>query len=273
MNPSMLSSLKLGFLGAGNLAKNLIQGYLDHSPVKPENIFISLRSRKNLLKNQKISLLCNNEDILEKAQIIFLCVKPHDLEGLLNELKFSWQKKHTVLSPVAGISFKKLKKWGMSLSRVIRFMPNTNVCAGSGMLPFCSLKHQENLNSFAEEVLRPLGWTQCLKEESSLEPLTVACASGSSFILEIMLYWLEWLSEQGFDEYLAKEFVIQSFLGTSLMAKKRKNQDFSALQKEICSQKGVSAEGLKALREMDLERILRLSFEQSLLKLKKIECS
>ena len=267
----MLSSLKLGFLGAGSLSRNLIQGYLDHSPVKAENIFISLRSRKKGFEKQNISILYNNEELLEKAQVIFLCVKPQNLENLLKELQLNWQKKHTVLSPVAGISFKKLKKWGLSPSRIIRFMPNTSVCIGEGLLPFSSLNNQENLNSFAEEILAPLGKVQPLKEESWFSALTVACASGPSFILEIMLYWWEWLSEQGFEESLAKEFVIQSFLGVSLMAEKRNLQDFSDLQKEICSKKGVSAEGLKALREMELERVLRLAFERSLLKLNEIE--
>ena len=152
-------------------------------------------------------------------------------------------------------------------------MPNTSVCVGKGLLPFCSLNDQENLNSFAEEILAPLGQVQNFKEESWLSALTVACASGPSFILEIMLYWWEWLSEQGFEENLAKDFVIQSFLGVSWMAKARSEQGFSDLQKEICSTKGVSAEGLKALREMELERVLRLAFEQSLLKLKQIETS
>lgn len=269
----MLSSLKLGFLGAGNLSRSLIQGYLDHSSVKPENIFISLRTRKKSFEDQKISILYNNEELLEKAQLIFLCVKPQNMEELLKELKLCWQKQHTVFSPVAGISFKKLKKQGLSASRLVRFMPNTSVCVGKGLLPFCSLNNQEDLNSFAEEILSPLGRVQSFREESWLAPLTVACASGPSFILEIMLYWQEWLSEQGFEESLAKEFVIQSFLGVSLMAEKKNNQSFFSLQKEICSQKGISQEGLKALRERELERVLRLAFEQALLKLKQIESS
>ena len=267
----MLSSLKLGFLGAGSLSRNLILGYLNHSPVKPENIFISLRSRKKVFEKQKISILYNNEELLEKAQLIFLCVKPQNLKNILQELKFSWQKKHTLLSPVAGIDFKKLKSWGLPLSRVIRFMPNTSVCIGEGLLPFCSFKNQINLNSFAEEVLSPLGQVQVFKEEYSLSALTAACASGSSFILEIMIYWWEWLSEHGFEENLAKKMVIQSFLGVSLMANKKNYLDFFELQKEICSKEGVSAEGLKSLRELEMERILRLAFEQSLLKVKEIE--
>ena len=86
-----------------------------------------------------------------------------------------------------------------------------------------------------------------------------------------MIYWWEWLSEHGFEENLAKKMVIQSFLGVSLMANKKNYLDFFELQKEICSKEGVSAEGLKSLRELEMERILRLAFEKSLLKVKEIE--
>ena len=267
----MFHSLKLGFLGAGNLAQNLIQGYLEHTSLPPENIFISLRSRKKRFENKKISLLYNNEELLEKAQVIFLCVKVQDLKPLLKELQQSWQKKHSLFSPVAGIQLKKLKQWGLPSSRVIRFMPNTSVCVGKGLLPFYSLNNQKNLNSFAEEVLSPLGKAFALQQESQLAPLTVACASAPSFILEIMIYWWEWLSEQGFEESFAKELILQSFIGLGFMAEKRNFTSFEDLQKEICSKKGISEEGLSTLRKMELERILRLAFERSLLKLKEME--
>jgi len=73
----MLSSLKMGFLGSGTLCQNLIQGYLNHSSLKPENIFVSLKSvKKRFFETTKIQLLFNNEELLEHHQIIFLCLKP-----------------------------------------------------------------------------------------------------------------------------------------------------------------------------------------------------
>ena len=272
----MPPGLKIGFLGAGAAAQNLIQGFLSRSSVKAENIFLSLRSvkkRKKDFEDSKINILLTNKELLEKSHVVFLCVKPCDLPELLNELQTGWRKEHTILSPAAGVCFKQLKRWGLNSPRVIRFMPNANVCVGEGFLPFCSLNNQDSLNLFFEELLNPLGKLYNIKEEQLLSALTVACASGPGFILEMMRYWREWLSEQGFHEKQSKDFVIQTFLGTSLTAQKKQNKSFSDLQKEICSKKGVTAEGLKKLREMEMERLLRLSFEKSMLKLKEIEQS
>lgn len=272
----MLSSLKLGFLGAGSLACNMIEAYLNYAQIPPRNIFLSsrnLKKREKTAEKFKITGLSHNESLLEQSQVIFLCVKPYDLPELLEQLESQWFKEHTVLSPVAGMSFKRLQKLGLNSKRLVRFMPNTNVCVGKGLLPFCSLNNQENLNSFVEKILEPLGLVFALKEERLLEPLTVACASGSSFILEIMQYWQEWLVGESFSEEKAKTLVLQTFLGTSIMAEKRQNKSFAELQKEITSKKGVSEEGLKHMRELELERLLRWSFEQAAMKLKQIASS
>ena len=267
------NSLKLAFLGGGSIAQSLIQGYLKHSKIPAENIFVNSRNpktRKKISEKLKVQSLKDNEELLEKTGIIFLCVKAQDLSELMEQLQSHWDSRHTLLSLVAGIPFRQFKKWGFPSKRLVRFMPNTNVCVGQGVLPFCSLGNQDNLNSFVEQLLKPLGFVLPLKEEKLLSPVTVACASGSSFILEIMEYWLEWLMGEGFSNPEAKSLVIQTFLGTGEMAQQRRAKNFSDLQKEIVSKKGISEVGLKNIREMELERILRLSFEQALLRLKEM---
>ena len=266
-------SLKLAFLGAGSMAKNLIKGYLNGSDIQAKNIFISNRQAKKtakLVEKLKVKALLDNEELLEKADIVFLCIKPQDGKQALEELAPVWEKRHTVISVLAGADFKLLKKWGLRVKRLARLMPNTNVCIGQGLLPFCSLENQENFNSFIEELLSPLGQTLVLEEERQLDPLTSACASGSSFVLEIMEYWQEWLLGEGFTKEQAKQLSLKTFLGTSAMAEKRKNKSFSELQTEIVSKKGVSQAGLDNMRKLELERILRLSFEQAQLRLKEI---
>ena len=266
-------SLKLAFLGAGSMAQNLIRGYLSQSNIKAQNILISGRNSKKrdkLSKELKIQAFSSNEELLETADIVFICVKPQEARQAVEELSHQWDSRHTVLSIMAGVSFKQLKKWGLRSKRLARLMPNTNVCMGQGLLPFCSVEQKDSLNSFIEELLKPLGQTFGLEEERLLEPLTVACAGGSSFVLEILEYWQEWLMGEGFSLEQAKNLSLKTFLGTSFMAEKRKNKSFSELQKEIAHKKGVSQAGLDSMRELELERVLRLSFEQAKLRLKEL---
>ena len=149
-------------------------------------------------------------------------------------------------------------------------MPNTSVSVGQGVLPFCSLNNQPSLNFFMEKLLEPLGQVLILEDENLLSPATVGSASGLGFVLELMQYWLEWLQGEGFSHETAKTLVIQTFLGAGQMCLQRMEKSFSDLQKEIASSKGITHSGLSVMRELELERILRLSFENANLKVKEL---
>ena len=263
-----LNSLKLGFFGSGSLAKSLIKGYLKSRFVRGDQIFMTSSSQqKNNKRAEKLGIIASNPDeILEKASVIFLCVKPLDLPSLIPTLRGI---SHTVFSPIAAASFKHFKSLGFEGKRLCRFMPNTAVCEGEGLLPFCTKDSSASLESFVEEILKPLGHAFPM-EESFLDALTVACSSGSAFVLELMDYWIEWLQGEGVEESLARELVARTFLGTSLMLKNRQDKALSGLQQEIASKKGVTEEGLKSMRKLEIDGLLRLSFERSALKLREL---
>ena len=265
---------KLAFLGCGHIAQNIIKAYLTHSNVPKDNLFISgrnLKKTQRICKTLQVQMVLDNEELLEEASVIFICVKPQDMEEVIRSLKTHWHSRHTVISLAAGISFKTLKKWGLNCKRLVRLMPNTSVSVGQGFLPFCSLNGQGPLNSFIEGLLEPLGQVLALEEEDLLSPATVASASGLAFVLELMQYWLEWLIGEGFSYEQARALVTQTFLGAGEMGRQKTKKSFSDLQREITSPKGVTDEGLKAMREWELERILRLGFEKASLKVKEIE--
>jgi len=228
-------SLRLAFLGCGNIAQNMIEGYLKHSPISPENILASgrnLQKTKRICDKFKIQMIADNEELLEKASVIFICLKPQDLEEALESLSHHWLPHHTVLSLAAGSSFSNLKKWGINCKRLVRLMPSTSVSVGKGLLPFCSMSQKASLNSFVEELLKPLGQVITLDHEELLVPATVAGASGLAFVLELMIYWMEWLEEQGVPLEHAKTFTIQTFLGAAYISQIKNKKSLLELQKE-----------------------------------------
>ena len=255
------------------MAQGLIKGYLDYSPLAPENIFISGRKPQ---KTKKVSgkfgvqMAPDNEELLEKSSVVFLCVKPGDGEAAIQSMGNSLTRGHTLISVLAGISLGQLRGWGLSSRRLARLMPNMAVQAGQGFLPFYSYQNRESLNAFLEEILQPLGKVMALEREDLLSSLTVASASGAGFLLELMEYWLEWLQGQGFSYQQAREISCQVFLGSGLLAKTFPQKKLADLREEISSPKGVTVAGLKAMRELELERILRLGFEEASLRERQI---
>ncbi len=270
-----LSHLKISFLGCGQMAQSLIQAYVHqpNSQISSKNIFISgrnLQKTKRIAEKFNVQMVVDNEELLDKSSVIFLCVKPFDAEEAIQALRNSFDSNHTFISVMAGVSIKQLQKWGLSSRRIVRLMPNIAVSIGEGCLPFYSYKNQDSINAFIEELLKSLGQVVVLDNEESLNALTVASASGVGFFFEILEYWIEWLQNQGFPYKKAREISVQTFLATGLLAQKYSQKKILDLQKEVASAKGVTAAGLNTMRELELERILRLSFEKASLREKEL---
>ena len=109
-----------------------------------------------------------------------------------------------------------------------------------------------------------------LQDEDQFEAFMIACSSGTGFVFELMTYWQEWIEEHGFDPEVAKVMTIETFLGASELALKTPDLSLEELQSRVTSKKGVTAAGLESMRELEIERALRVSFEKAALKNKEM---
>ena len=81
------------------------------------------------------------------------------------------------------------------------------------------------------------------------------------------MYWQEWLEEHGFDVQVAQRMTVQTFVGAALLAQKQQHLTLQELENRVASKKGVTEAGLESMRELEIERALRYSFEKSALKI------
>ena len=72
--------------------------------------------------------------------------------------------------------------------------------------------------------------------------------------------------ERGFEPDVARKMVIETFLGASQLAEQSKGTQLEDLQSKVTSKKGVTAAGLQSMRELEIERALRISFEKAALR-------
>ena len=268
-----LKSFKIGFIGSGHMAQALIEACLNHAEVPADKLFVTSRSSQKLEKicqKFQVHKILDKEELLEQAQLVFLCVKPQDIEQVLPGLSPCFERHHTLISVVAGCSFEKIKNYLPNQERVVRLMPSLSVRVGRGLLPFVVQNNREPLQAFTKEILKPIGLPLLLDKEEDLRTFTVSSSSGLAFIFEIMEYWKEWLAGQGFSQQNSEDLTKEIFLGACMLASKN-SHSLELFQKMISSKGGVTHSGLKAMRELELERILRLSFEQASLREKQLD--
>jgi len=134
--------VKIGFIGAGNMAEAIISGMMLKNTVEPENIMVFDidKDKLNRLKEcNNITLAVSNEEIIKNCDYVVLAVKPHIYEPLLKNLKDMIQEKKPVLiSIAAGIKLSKMAEFlGDTTIPIIRVMPNVCVSVLEGMSAIC----------------------------------------------------------------------------------------------------------------------------------------
>jgi pyrroline-5-carboxylate reductase len=262
----ILKTKKIGFLGAGNMAQAIIRGLLDTDFIQAKNLWVASRTPGKLQKLQQefnINIATSNEALIETVDIVILALKPQDLLTAIEPIAKNFDEGQIVISLAAGIRMDTLEKH-LQQCRLVRLMPNTPALIGRGVLGyFLNDQSDAGLDDMTESLFAKLGQVLRMQDEEQLEALTVAAASGTGFVYELMMYWQDWIEEHGFDKQIAKSMTLETFLGAALLASQSPDVGLEELQARVASRKGVTAAGLQSMRELEIERALRISFEKA----------
>lgn len=267
---------KIGFIGTGHMGQAMIQAFIESGRVPASKIYATNRSDGKLKKMQEqfgINIVSTNEQLIDACEIVIIAVKPQDLAAMLEPIASTFLPSHIVISLAAGFSLRSLQRLLPEVKAMIRVMPNTPATIRRAVLGYCLGKDSSGYGPMVEDLFSPLGLVVPAPEGELFQSLTVACGSGTGFVFEMMQYWQEWMEEHGFESDIARQMVVQTFLGAAELAVKNKDMPLHDLQDRVVSKKGVTAAGLQSMRELEIERALRYSFEKAVLRDSEIERS
>lgn len=260
---------KIGFIGTGHMGQALIQAMLESGRFQANKIFATNRSPGKLKKVQEqfgIGTFATNEELVDKCDIVFLAMKPQDMTAAIEPIASTFLPSHIVISLAAGYTLRSLQKLLPNVKSLIRVMPNTPATIRKAVVGYCLGPDAKAHATTVEDLLSPLGLVVHAPEGELFEALTVGAGSGPGFIFELMQYWQEWVEEHGFEPEIARQMVVQTFVGAAELASRSPEVPLHDLQDRVVSKKGVTAAGLQSMRELEIERALRYSFEKAVLR-------
>ena len=135
---------KIGFIGGGQMALALVNGFLKSELISPNQIMTSAPSDKNLKvwKNLNAYTTHDNAEVIKNSDVIFLAVKPHIFPEVLKNLEESQSSESLLtnesklfISIMAGIKVETLKSSLKSIvksPRIIRATVNTPARVSQG---------------------------------------------------------------------------------------------------------------------------------------------
>ncbi len=212
---------KIGFVGAGNMAKAIIKGLLNASMVKETEIIASASSQRSIDQINStfnIHTTLDNTEIAKESEYIILAVKPYMISSVLSEITPHLNSNQIIVSIAAGITLDQLEHWTEHKVRVYRAMPNTPANVNEGMTSICTNVDKNDISfpivvSFFESI----GKCEIIKE--SLIHAAIAVHGSSPAYVFMMI---EAMGDAGVLLGLTRDqaykMAAQSILGAAKMA-------------------------------------------------------
>ena len=212
----------LGFIGAGNMAASLISGLIaDGYPA--ERIWVSdfnAHALAHLASEYGVHTTPRNAIVAENAQVLVLAVKPQILAEVVRELAPLIQaRRPLVVSIAAGINTASIDRWAGEDVAIVRCMPNTPAMVKAGATGlFATPRVSVEQRSQAEAILRAVGLTVWVEEETQLDAVTALSGSGPAYFFLFMEAMEEAGIALGLEPTTARLLAQQTALGAGRIA-------------------------------------------------------
>ena len=250
-----MKTQKIGFIGAGNMARSLIGGLIS-SGVKSKNLFATDHSeatRDAISEDFSIQTFSSNQALIDECDVIVFAVKPQVLKTVATSVKA--KDAALYISIAAGIPSESLDNWLGANKAVVRTMPNTPslVLSGASGL-FANAQVSEAQKETAESILRAVGLTVWVENEAQLDAVTALSGSGPAYFFMVMEAMEKAGEELGLPPETARLLAIQTGFGSTKLALEMDDSP-EELRKKVTSPGGTTEQAIKTFEEFGLIEI------------------
>ncbi|XP_061593313.1 pyrroline-5-carboxylate reductase 3 [Cololabis saira] len=241
--------LKVGFIGAGNMAFGIVKGVLAGN-ILPGNVKVSAPSSRNLARFQELGVAVthSNQDVVSGSDLVFVAVKPHLVPLVLNEVSGLVTNRHVLVSVAAGVTLAALEELLPETAVVLRLMPNLPCVVQEGALLFCrGSRAPPEAGSLLRSLLRCCGLVE-EGPESWLDVHTGLSGSGVAFVYLFAEALAEGAVKMGMPSALASSIAAQTVLGAGTLLRDSGKHP-AQLRSEVCTPGGTTIYGLHALEQ------------------------
>ncbi len=265
----MKKEKKIAILGAGNLGKSIARGIQDKKLLSTNNVVLTRRKLDTLqdFERDGFQLSSDNATSAKSADVIFLCVQPKQLPGLLKEIDNSLNPDQVLVSVITGVSIEQIKEHLLLDIPVIRAMPNTAIAIGESMTCLAYTKVTDQLE-FITSVFKVLGETLVI-DEKMMQAATVLGASGIAFFMRYLRAATQGGIQMGFHPEEAQKIAVQTAKGAASLIQSEGNHPEVEIDK-VTTPQGCTIEGLNEMEHQGFSSSLIKGLMTSFHKIKSI---
>jgi pyrroline-5-carboxylate reductase len=243
-----METKRIAILGAGNLGLAIAKG-LVQSGISNKDRMILTEKNPNRLKaliDDGYHAIEDNIAAIDQSEIIFLVVKPWQIDGLLEELSSRIDLgKHVLVSCVTGVTSKHIFKILNCQPTLFRVMPNTGVSIQESMSCIACFNENAAQREAIRLIFSQLGRVLFIPEEQ-MPAATALAGCGIAFALRFIRAAIQAGVEIGFSAEDAKLMAAQITKGAAELILTNDTHPEAEIDK-VTTPKGITITGLNEM--------------------------
>ena len=247
--------MNLGFIGTGNIVSDVIFG-ISKSKIKYKKIILSPRNKKKALYLKKyikrVVIAKDNQEVINKADWIFLGILPKVGEAILPKLKF--KNMQIIISFMSTINYLRLKKLIKTKSIIIRAIPMPPIRLGKG--PVAIFPPNKKIKNFFNQI----GTTIEIKNEKLSKNFWAISGTMASFY-ELLNVLSKWLIRKKTSKLDSQKYVTLLYSALAELALSKSSKPLKNLVNEQ-TPGGLNWQGVNELKKLGYYRLLEKSLRK-----------
>jgi pyrroline-5-carboxylate reductase len=237
---------KIGFVGAGTMARALMDGMLAAGVAEPGNLYAADPSEERReLFAERIGdhLYSENQDLVEAVDVVVLAVKPYVVHKVANQVDVGEER--LLVSIAAGVPMRDLQDM-FDTDRTVRVMPNTPALVREGAAAYClgSGANEED-GALVADMLGAVGLAEWV-DEDQMDAVTGLSGSGPAYIYMVIEALSDGAVKMGLPRAIATRLAAQTVLGAARMVLET-GEHPGRLKDQVTTPGGTTIEAVHAL--------------------------
>ncbi|MBY0574760.1 MAG: pyrroline-5-carboxylate reductase [Undibacterium sp.] len=246
----MMTNLRIGFIGGGNMASALMAGLQKHmgEAISLHVVDVNDPILTGLASQFGASTSRQMDQTLSQMDVVIFAVKPQQLH--VAALAFApFLQQQLVLSVAAGVRTDAISRSLQGYRKIVRSMPNTPASIGLGMTGLFALDGvSEQDKARAQSIMQAVGETLWVETEAMLDAVTAVSGSGPAYVFYLIEAMQAAAIELGFQPQQAQQLALATFNGAAQMAL-QSDQAVSILRERVSSKGGTTYAALCSMEE------------------------
>lgn len=241
--------MRLGIVGCGNMAQAMVRRWLDAGELSRGDVR-ACTSRPETAAQVAAALgVTASASIAETvagADVVLLACKPQQRTAVLAACAAAADSEPLWISVLAGVDVAQLQTGLGTHSRVVRWMPNTPVAIGAGLVAHCAGARVTPADcALQARLIAPLGDGLAL-DESRIDAFTAIAGCGPAYVYRLVEGLQTAAGALGFEPSLAAQLAAGTVHGAALWLH-ASGLPAAVLRSQVTSKGGMTEAALQAL--------------------------